>query len=96
MLGVHGLKNPIHLPRLRAFDSASIRHRHASRGYRFESIEKWSVFILRLGDDSRTYSIDADTSGHIHRRATNKDVNRRIDQRNRRAPHELLVVAELR
>src|ERR1700686_2013943 len=37
-----GLKDPIHLPRLRAFDAACIRNRYATRRYRFESIEKRS------------------------------------------------------
>src|SRR6267378_5797687 len=85
-----GLKNPIHLPRLRALDAACIRHRHAPRWYRFESIEKGSVFFLRLGDDSRTYSVDADTSGHIHRSAKNEALNRPIDQRSDGAARDRL------
>ena len=43
MLDACGLKDPIHLPRLRAFDAACICNRYATRRYGFESIEKRSV-----------------------------------------------------
>src|ERR1700722_12587953 len=90
-LACRGSKHPIHLPGLRALDAACIRNRHAPRRYRFESIEKRSVKVLRLGDDSGTYCVDANTSRHIHRSPKNEALNGCIDQGSTRATDDSLL-----